>query len=137
MSRRGANLTRHELRRRLVLAVPADDVRGLPVLDSDGHRVGDVDEIVVDEEDRRARLLVVASGGLLGFGETRSMVPVELVEHVGDNIRLSHTAQDVPDGAQYDPDLVDAPDYDELYNVYGIVPFWYGGHARPHFHHRH
>ncbi len=118
----------------VALADPADDVRGMSVLDFEGHRVGEVEEIVVDEEERRARLLVVVSGGLLGFGETKSLVPVEVIEHVGDHVRLGQTAQEVRDAGEYDPELVDAPDYQTVYSVYGIMPFWYGGYVRPYFH---
>jgi sporulation protein YlmC with PRC-barrel domain len=120
----------------LVLANPDDDVRGLRVLDPSGHRVGEVDEIVVDEEERRARLLVVVSGGILGFGEDRRLVPVEAVTHVGDDVRLSSTDSDVRDGAEYEPALADAPDYAEVYRHYGYAPFWEVGYTGPFFHDR-
>ena len=42
------------------LAAATDDVRGLVVLDANGHRVGEVEDLIVDEAERRARLLVRA-----------------------------------------------------------------------------
>lgn len=120
----------------LVLAHAQDDVRGLSVLDPNGHRVGQVDEIVIDEDERRARLLVVTSGGILGFGETRRLVPVEAVARVGDDIRIHYTHEDVREGMAYDPEIADPPDYAEVYSYYGFTPFWHGGYTRPYFHDR-
>ena len=37
----------------LVLAHPADDLRGLRVLDPCHHRVGEVDGLIIDEEERQ------------------------------------------------------------------------------------
>ena len=120
----------------LVLANEDDDVRGLSVLDPNGHRIGDVDEIVVDEEERRARLLVVTSGGILGLGQEKRLVPVEAVGRVGDVVRLNYTHEDVLDGTEYDPALTDAPDYADVYSYYGYTPFWHVGYTKHYFHHR-
>jgi sporulation protein YlmC with PRC-barrel domain len=121
----------------LVLANGEDDVRGMPVLDPDGHRIGEVHEIVVDEEERRARLLVVASGGVLGLGKHKRLVPVDAVARVDDAVHLHHSPDKVQQGAEYDPALADAPDYFEVYAHYGYTPFWHGAYPRPYFHDRH
>ena len=113
-----------------------DDVRGMRVIDPNGHRVGQVDEIVVDEEERRARLLVVTSGGVLGLSEDRRLVPVEAIARVNDDIHLHHTLDDVKRGTEYDPALADQPDYARAYDYYGYVPFWHVGYTASYFHHR-
>ena len=120
----------------LVLASEDDDLRGMSVLDPNGHRVGKVDEIVVDEKERRARFLVVTSGGILGMGEDRRLVPVEAIARVGDEVNLHHTHQDVRRGAEYDPALADPPDYAGVYDYYGYLPFWDLGYTNSYFHHR-
>ena len=61
------------------LADPHDDVRSLAVLDADGHRMGGVEDLVIDETHRRARLLFVTPGGVLGLGKSRRLIPVDLV----------------------------------------------------------
>jgi sporulation protein YlmC with PRC-barrel domain len=120
----------------LALAAEEDDVRGMRVLDPNGHRVGEVREIVVDEEQRRARLLVVGSGGILGLGECRRLVPVDDVERVGDDVRLRATHDEVRGSSPYDPALADAPDYAGVYGYFGYTPFWLGGYPVPYFHQR-
>ena len=120
----------------LVLANDDDDVRGLRVLDPQGHRIGEVDEIVVDEQERRARLLVVTSGGILGFAEDKRLVPVEAVARVADEIRLNYTHDDVRHGTEYHPELEDARDFADVYSYYGYTPFWQGGYTKPYFHDR-
>lgn len=115
----------------LALADERDDVRGMKVIDPDGYRVGEVDDIVVDEDERRARLLVVADGGFLGMNVHRRMVPVEAVAAVKEEVRLNHQPRA---GSEYDPDLVDRPDYGSVYGTYGYLPFWQAGYTRPTFH---
>ncbi len=115
----------------LVLADEDEDVRGKRVLDPNGHRVGQVDEIVVDEDERRARLLVVASGGILGMGKDKRLVPVEAIARVSDDVHLHRTHEDVHEGAEYDPALADPPGYAEVYDYYGYPPFWDLGYPAP------
>lgn len=117
----------------LVLANEDDDVRGMAVLDTNGLRVGEVDEIVVDEEDRRARLLVVTSGGILGLGKEKRLVPVDAIARVSDDVHLHQTHDDVRTGAAYDPELADPPDYAEVYGHFGYSPFWHVGYTVPYF----
>ncbi len=105
------------------LADESDDVRGLVVLDANGHRVGEVDDLIVDEADRRARLLVVASGGVLGLGAHRHLVPVETVARVSDHVRLHHAAETVPQSEGADSAL-DRGDYAAIYRQYGFAPCW-------------
>lgn len=114
----------------LVLADEQDDVRGMKVLDPNGYRVGEVDDLIVDEEERRARLLVVADGGFLGIDVHKRMVPVEAVAGVGEEVRLNDGPRSTP---EYDPALVDQLDYSAVYGAYGIMPFWHVGYTQPPF----
>jgi sporulation protein YlmC with PRC-barrel domain len=69
----------------LVLQSPEQDIRGNEVYDSQGGRIGGVDELCIDEEEREVRFLEVGDGGflgLLGIGERRFLVPVEAVTEV-------------------------------------------------------
>jgi sporulation protein YlmC with PRC-barrel domain len=117
------------------LAAAADDVRGLVVLDANGHRVGEVDDLIVDEAERRARLLVVASGGILGLGAQRHLVPVEAVAHVSDHVRLQHSGQAVPRTEDADSSI-ERGDYAAIYASYGCTPFWEATNSNSYFHDR-
>jgi hypothetical protein len=45
----------------LTLADPADDVRGKSVVDTNGDEVGEVDGLIIDQEERRVRLLQLSA----------------------------------------------------------------------------
>jgi sporulation protein YlmC with PRC-barrel domain len=65
--------------------VPAnleDDVRGMDVYDPEGRRVGSVEDLYIDRQEREVRFLEVGSGGILGIGRKRFLVPVEEVVEV-------------------------------------------------------
>ena len=117
------------------LAHESDDVRGLVVLDANGHRVGEVDDLIVDQAERRARLLVVSSGGVLGLGAHRRVFPVEAVAHVGEHVRLHHAEEMVPTDMDSDAVLARG-DYASVYRRYGCTPFWEAAYAGTYFHDR-
>lgn len=110
-----------------------DDVRGLTVVDAQGDPIGEVDDLVVDEEERRARFLVVASGGFLGLGETKRLVPVDAVTAVDDLVHLQSSRDEVHGTLEYDPELEPWPDLGEVYSAYGYTPFWGPGYISPSF----
>jgi sporulation protein YlmC with PRC-barrel domain len=61
-----------------------DDVRGKDLYDPDGQRVGRVEDLYVDRQEREVRFLEVGSGGFLGIGQKRFLVAVEEVVEVAE-----------------------------------------------------
>lgn len=64
---------------RQTVANPHADVRGHAVVDRDGHKIGRIDDLLVDHQAKRVLFLRVTHGGVLGFGATHYLVPVEAV----------------------------------------------------------
>ncbi len=67
--------------------VPAnleDDLCGKGVLDAEGQRIGTVEDLYIDRQEREVRFLEVGAGGILGIGEKRFLVPVEAVTKVAE-----------------------------------------------------
>ncbi len=115
----------------LMLADPADDVRGLTVVDAQGDPIGEVDDLIVDEEERRARFLVVASGGFLGLGETKRLLPVDAVTAVEDEVHVEPAREAVHATREFDPELEPFPAFEAVYDEYGYAPFWVPGYVGP------
>ena len=117
----------------LTLANPADDVRGSTVVDRNGNDVGDVDGLLIDEHEKRVRFLQVGSGGFLGIGEKKRLIPVAAVTAVDEKVHLGATTRDqVAESLEYDPDLVQERDYySGIYDYYGFAPYWGPGYAYP------
>ena len=61
-----------------------DDLRGKDVYDAEGKRVGSVEDLYIERKEREVRFLEVGSGGILGIGEKRFLVPVEAVVEVAE-----------------------------------------------------
>lgn len=117
------------------LAVPDEQrIRGLNVVDPDGQQLGTVDDLLIDEEEERVRFLEVASGGFLGIGQEKVLIPVDAVTAVDDEVHISSTRSHVEGSPGYDPDLVDAGPrsyYGALYGYYGVSPYWGPGYVYP------
>ncbi|MFE5603385.1 PRC-barrel domain-containing protein [Streptomyces coelicoflavus] len=114
---------------------PEEDVRGRKVADTDGNDIGKVEDLLVDEPERKVRFLLVAHGGFLGFGETKSFIPVEAVSHITDDqVFIDQFRERVSKAPVYDPDLTDEPQYySNVYGYYGYAPFWGPGYVYPTF----
>ena len=91
---------------------PLDDIRWRTVIDSAGHELGRVDELLIDWDQRKVRFLRVISGGFLGLRTFKTLIPVEAVANITpDVVRLNVPDRGVSPPA-YDPKLDDAPIYD-------------------------
>ena len=115
------------------VADPAEDIRGLKVRDGTGDDLGTVDELLVDERTMRVHFLRVTHGGILGFGASASLVPVEAVTRIDeDTVDVDVDRQRVAGAPAYDPEMTDEHSYyDSLYGFYGWTPYWAGGYVYP------
>jgi sporulation protein YlmC with PRC-barrel domain len=120
----------------LELADPADDVRGKTLVDRVGHEIGEIDGLLIDREERRVRLLQVGSGGFLGIGKQKVLVPVDAVTDVDDTVHIDRNRENIAGGPVYDPEIVPGrTDLADLYRYHGFVPYWTTGYLPPRFPH--
>lgn len=117
----------------LTVAEAAEDVRGYVVLDRGGEETGHVDDLMLDDKEHKVRFLQVASGGFLGLGERKFLIPVDAVTRIHDNhVNIDQTREYVAGSPEYDPKVVPEPTYyDSLYGYYGHSPFWAPGYVYP------
>ena len=107
------------------VAEPADDIRGRRVLDPDGEEVGEIADLFIDTQERKVRLLQVASGGFLGLGATTFLLPVEAITRISEAVvHIDQRRQRIADAPPYDPALVDQRYLHALYGHYGYAPYW-------------
>jgi hypothetical protein len=93
--------------------------------DKDGHDLGTIEGLLVDEADRKVRFMEVGSGGFLGLGESKSLIPVDAITRMTrDAVHIGHTREHVAGAPRYDPELVETRlDYFfNLYPYYGYRP---------------
>lgn len=117
-----------------MLSNAADDIRGSRVYDQDGEQIGTIDDLLVDEDEGKVRMLRIEEGGFLGFGSTPSFLPVDAVTSITEGeVYLDQTRDRVAEAPRYDPELTDHSDYySEVFHYYGYAPYWgpeyrYGG----------
>lgn len=116
----------------LVLADPAEDLRGATVVDREGQDVGAVDGLLVDESERRVRFLQVGSGGFLGLGRKSRLIPTNAITSTESGVvEVDTTREAVAGSPDYDPDLEASPDFGRYYDFYGLPAFWGYGYVHP------
>ena len=94
---------------KLTLAVPNEDVRGRIVRDSTGESIGEVSDLLLDEQQGKVRFLqVAAGGGLLGLGAKQILIPVEAVMRLDSRtVHIDQTREHLAGAQHYDPELTD------------------------------
>jgi sporulation protein YlmC with PRC-barrel domain len=114
----------------LRIADRREDIRGRKVIDEAGNSVGKVADLFIDEREGKVRLLHVnARGGFLGLGETRLLIPVELVTEVTEeSVRVNESRRRITGAPRYDPARAVESYSIEVYTYYGCKPSWSGGY---------
>lgn len=103
-----------------------NDVRGREVKDKNGNSIGKVADLLIDDREQKVRFLLVEHGGFLGFGKTKTLIPVDAITKITqDEVPLDQTRERVASAPGYDPDLADdRPYHSSIYGYYGYGPFW-------------
>jgi sporulation protein YlmC with PRC-barrel domain len=119
----------------LRLADQGADIRGKKVYDSAREEIGKVHDLLIDEAERKVRFLEVASGGFLGLGDTKVLIPVEAVTGITeDEVRINQTRSRIAGAPRYNPDLIEEPFLNDVYAYYGAwTPFWGPGYVYPRY----
>jgi osmotically-inducible protein OsmY/sporulation protein YlmC with PRC-barrel domain len=96
-----------------------EDIRGRRVIDQSGNDIGSVGDLIVDQDRRRVRFLLVTSGGFLGIGGTMLLVPVEAVTDVNrDEVMISRQGGRSAGAPRFNPTLFDRREYGGRYGDY-------------------
>jgi hypothetical protein len=112
----------------LELADPAMDQRGRDAYDRSGEVVGTVSDVLIDPDQRKARMLEIATGGgLLGLGKKQILVPVEAIAG-GDprTVYIDKEKDEILAGPEYHAEQTEEVEahYAEVYAYYGKEPYW-------------
>jgi uncharacterized protein YrrD len=111
---------------------PAQDIRGRKAVDSQGNDLGVIDELMIDDSEKKVRFIRVATGGFLGMGKAKFLIPVDaIVKVTKDRVSISHDREKVATAPVYDPNLVNEAYYNRLYGYYGYPAFWQAGYMYP------
>jgi CBS domain-containing protein/sporulation protein YlmC with PRC-barrel domain len=109
----------------LTLADRAEDIRGRKAFDMAGEELGDVKDLFIDEREHKVRFLEVSSGGFLGLGATKFMLPVDAITRITDDaVYMNQSRERVAGSPHYDPTLVEERYVSDVYRHYGYAPYW-------------
>jgi uncharacterized protein (TIGR02271 family) len=104
--------------------VRLDELRGAPVFDRNGDKIGEVEEIFYDHGSNRAEWIGIGTGF---FGTKRVLVPVQGASTYEDGICVAYDKDQVKDSPDVDSDDISGESEQELYSYYGLgsVPTGY------------
>ncbi|MGA2513674.1 MAG: PRC-barrel domain containing protein [Candidatus Limnocylindrales bacterium] len=86
-----------------------------------GRDPGRIEGLLIDDVERKVRLMEVASGGILDLDQSKSFIPVEAITQMtADEVYIGHTSEHVAGAPRYDPDL--APT--DLHYFFNLYPYY-------------
>ena len=99
-----------------------EELRWKNLVGNDGEKIGQIENIEVDEHSDRVEFLEVGHGGFLGFHAERFLVPVTAITQVdGKNVYIDRTLEQLNGVPPYEFERVDDPGY-----YLGIRNWWDG-----------
>lgn len=117
----------------LSLADGGADVRGRKVIDASGEEIGKVDDLLIDDSERKVRMLRVKHGGFLGIGADHFLVPVDAITSVTtDELHIDRDRSRLEDVPVYDPNVEHQPsEFEDVYGWWGYPTYWSPGYSYP------
>jgi sporulation protein YlmC with PRC-barrel domain len=107
----------------------SDRIEGMTVKSRDGKEVGTISDVMLDTKSGRVAFVVVSSGGVLGVGDRKYVVPWEAlsVRQSGDyweGYFAKMDAEKLKNAPEYTDDMI-SQGYDQrsIYNFYGLAPW--------------
>jgi stress response protein YsnF len=94
-------------------------MRGAPVYDKDGDKIGSVEEIFYDHQTREPEWIGIGTGLL---GTKRVLVPTQGASVTGDGITVRYEKDHVKDSPDIDSDEISERLERELYSYYDLQP---------------
>jgi sporulation protein YlmC with PRC-barrel domain len=109
------------------------DIRGRKVLTVTGEELGNVSGLLIDQNAQKVRFMEVASGGFLGLGRDRVLIPVDAIHTLDETtVRIDQTTHRIAAAPPYDPEITDEPlPLAATYGYYGIIPYWGASYSLP------
>jgi len=99
---------------------------GIDVFDEQGARLGEVDEILVEEaDDALVRYIVVGHGGLLGIARRRFAIPAAIVQISERPLRIALGGRNVGDLESFEPhEPFSRKNESAVFQFFGLPPYW-------------
>ncbi len=91
--------------------------RGQPVYASDGEKIGEVEDVFLDEETGRPEWIGLSTRF---FGTKRAVVPVAGISRAEDGFRVPYTQDQVKETPNIDSDEISQETEARLYAIYGL-----------------
>ena len=102
------------------------------IVDANGEALGKIEGLLIDDQENKVEFLRVASGGFLGIGQDKALIPVEAITKITDDVvRVNQTRERICGAPTYNPSLIDDRYYSGLYGYYGFGSYWSAGYAYP------
>jgi sporulation protein YlmC with PRC-barrel domain len=112
-------------------AIRAKKVIGTNVKDREGHKIGEIEDIVLDKQSNNIMFAVVSFGGFLGMGEKYHPLPWAALDYdEKDNGYVVNVTEDelraAPTGSIEELTKNDGSAYrDRTYTYYKVDPYWH------------
>lgn len=124
-----ASLVRLGKEGNLQLSDEAEDIRGRKVLDKAGTEIAQVEDLLIDEREKKVRFLMVGSGGhgVAKIGKKKSLIPVDAITAIDKKtVTVDQSGEQIIGAPDYDPEITVVPEehLDRVYGWYGYYPYW-------------
>jgi sporulation protein YlmC with PRC-barrel domain len=112
-------------------AIAASRVIGTPVYNTAGHKIGEIEDVMLDKLSNGIMFAVIGFGGFLGMGEKYHAVPWSTLDYVPEQggYVVPFTEEQLKAAPSYSIRELSGNDgqaaRDASYDYYGVAPYWH------------
>ena len=105
----------------------AEKLKGMEVVSQMGEEIGEIEEVMIDQQTGEVKFVIISKGGILGIGGEEVAVPLNAFEIINEQARLTVDQSKFENVPQQKPEVTDSDYLRDLESHYGVAPAWEKG----------
>ncbi len=107
----------------------AEKLKGMEVVSQKGEGIGEIEEVMIDQQTGEVKFVIISKGGILGIGGEEVAAPLSAFGISKEQARLTVDQSKFENVPQQKPEVTDSDYLRDLESHYGVAPAWEKGDA--------
>jgi sporulation protein YlmC with PRC-barrel domain len=105
----------------------AEKLKGMEVVSQKGEGIGEIEEVMIDQQSGEVKFVIISIGGILGMGGEEVAAPLSAFQISDEQARLTVDQSKLENVPQQKAEVTDSDYLLDLETHYGVAPAWEKG----------
>ena len=104
--------------------ITAEKLKGMEVISQKGEELGEIEEVMIDQQSGEVKFVTISKGGIFGLGGERVAAPLSAFEISDIEAKLTVDQSKLENVPQQKAEATDSDYQRDLETHYGVAPAW-------------